>query len=191
MRSKLFEPSRVGNLVLANRFVRSATWEGMAAEDGAVTPPLVDLMVRLVKGGVGLIVTGHAYVCRQGQVGVRQMGAYADELLPGWIAMTSAVHQAGGRIVLQLAMGDSLHHKPHGDGSHRTLGPRPSSGSPMPPDVGGRIHKTVKAFGQAALRAKKGGFDGVQVHAAHGYLLSQFLSGFYNRADGLLRGGHP
>ncbi|MBP8646419.1 MAG: NADH:flavin oxidoreductase [Syntrophobacteraceae bacterium] len=182
MRSKLFESSRVGNLVLGNRFVRSATWEGMATEDGAVTPPLVDLMVQLVKGGVGLIVTGHSYVCRQGQVGLRQMGAYADELLPGWIEMTSAVHQAGGRIVLQLAHG-GIHATTSLTGME-AIGPSVLD-HPRAPRCRSmsveEIHETVKAFGQAALRARKGGFDGVQIHAAHGYLLSQFLSGFYNR----------
>jgi 2,4-dienoyl-CoA reductase-like NADH-dependent reductase (Old Yellow Enzyme family) len=65
--SKLFEPSEINGMKLSNRFVRSATWEGMAADDGACTPKLIDLMANLAKGGVGLIITGHAYIQKEGQ----------------------------------------------------------------------------------------------------------------------------
>ena len=65
--SKLFEPGEINGMKLANRFVRSATWEGMAADDGACTPKLIDLMVNLSQGGVGLIISSHAYVSPEGQ----------------------------------------------------------------------------------------------------------------------------
>ena len=93
--SKLFESTEINGMKLANRFVRSATWEGMAADDGAVTPKLTQTMVNLVEGGVGLIISGHAYVCKEGQAGPWQLGIYKDELVDGLKTMTDAVHQAG------------------------------------------------------------------------------------------------
>ena len=67
--SILFEPSEINGMKLANRFVRSATWEGMAAEDGTCTPKLTELMVQLAAGEVGMIITSHAYVLPQGSSG--------------------------------------------------------------------------------------------------------------------------
>jgi 2,4-dienoyl-CoA reductase-like NADH-dependent reductase (Old Yellow Enzyme family) len=87
---------------LANRFVRSATWEGMAGSDGSVTPALVDLMARLAEGG-GLIISSHAYIKPEGQAGPRQLGAYQEALVAGLGQMTQSVHEQGGRMVLQLA----------------------------------------------------------------------------------------
>ena len=72
--SKLFEASEINGMKLSNRIVRSATWEGMAADDGACTPKLIGLMTELAKGGVGLIVSSHAYVSPEGQAGPWQLG---------------------------------------------------------------------------------------------------------------------
>ena len=99
----MFESSMINGLQLANRFVRSATWEGMAAEDGKITPKLIDLMAGLAKGGVGLIISGHAYVRPEGQASPWQLGAYDDSLIPGLREMTTAVHDNGGKMVLQIA----------------------------------------------------------------------------------------
>ncbi len=68
---KLFTPTKIKKLALPNRFIRSATWEGLATEDGACTPELVHLMMDLAKGKAGLIITGHAYVSSEGQATVR------------------------------------------------------------------------------------------------------------------------
>ena len=101
--NKLFEQSTINGMKLSNRFVRSATWEGMAADDGACTSRLIDLITGLARGGVGLIVTSHAYVSREGQAGPWQLGAYSDALLPGLRALVDAVHKNSGKIVMQLA----------------------------------------------------------------------------------------
>ena len=101
--SKLFETTSINTMSVQNRFVRSATWEGMARDDGSCTPRLTDLMVELVKGGVGLIISGHAYVIHEGQAGPYQLGVYSDELTPDLKNMSEAVHKEGGKIVLQLA----------------------------------------------------------------------------------------
>ena len=93
--STLFESSFINKLQLPNRFVRSATWEGMAAPDGSVTEPLIETLVALAQGEVGLIIAGHAYVRPEGQATPAQLGIYQDELLPGLRQLTAAVHDRG------------------------------------------------------------------------------------------------
>lgn len=180
-----FESLRIKSLTLPNRFVRSATWEGLAAQDGSVTPELTERMVELARGEVGLIISGHAFVSREGQAGLRQLGAYDDKLEPGLAAMARAVHQAGGRIALQLAH------------AGQQANPRLSGLPAMGPSVllqDGRpanreldtagIAELAAAFGRAAALARRAGYDAVQIHSAHGYLLNQFLSPAWNhRAD--------
>ncbi|GAB4278923.1 MAG: NADH:flavin oxidoreductase [Deferrisomatales bacterium] len=175
----LFDPGRIGELPLANRLVRSATWEGLADGAGRCTPELTRLMVALARGGAGLLVTGHAYVTANGQASPRQLGAHGEGALPGLAALARAVHGAGGRIALQLAHGGA-----YALGGLDAAGPSPIAGAggalcrPMGSE---ELREVVGAFGRAAERAARTGFDGVQVHAAHGYLLSQFLSPYYNR----------
>ncbi len=180
--SILFEATEINGMKLANRFVRSATWEGMAADDGAVTPKLIQTMVNLAQGGVGLIISGHTYVRPEGQAGPWQLGIYKDELIDGLKKMTDAVHKAGGKIVAQLAHAGHFAAKeitkqePHVVSAFDGL-----SKSPRHELTKEDIKKLVEAFGKAAQRAKTAGFDGVQIHSAHGYLLSQFLSPAYNQ----------
>ncbi len=163
----LFEPGRINGLTLKNRFVRSATWEGMAAEDGSVTAPLIDLYRALADGGVGLIITGHSYVHPSGKHSPRQLGSYSDDLLPGLQQLTRAVHDRGGRIVLQLNYGGAYLSK--------------SRVSQMTAED---IRAVGTAFARAACRAEQAGFDGIQILAAHGFFLSQLLCPRYNpRSD--------
>ncbi len=179
---KLFTPTRIKNLALPNRFIRSATWEGLATEDGACTPELVDLMEDLTGGNPGLIITGHTYVSPTGQATLRQLGVDNDSRIEGLSEMTAAVHRKGGRIMMQLAHGGL---RADAKFSNMTpMGPSAAQGLIEPP---GRemtiedIRQTVDDFGQAARRAEAAGFDGVQIHAAHGYLLGQFLSPAFNQ----------
>ena len=180
--SVLFHPTRIGSLELPNRFVRSATWEGLAAPDGDCTEELVRLMGELAAGGVGLIISSHAYVKPEGFAVRGQLGVDRDERIPGLARMAKAVHDRGGRIVLQLAHGGILAGtEPAGQpvfAPSREGGPEKTRRREM---MHADIADTVRAYGEAALRAKKAGFDGIQVHAAHGYLLSQFLSPWFNR----------
>lgn len=180
--SILFESTKISTMKLANRFVRSATWEGMAADDGSVTPKLTKTMVDLAKGGVGLIISSHAFILSEGQAGPWQLGIHKDELVDGLKTMTDAVHDAGGKIVAQLAHAGHFAVKeitkqpPHVVSDFEGL-----SKSPRHALSKEDIQKLVRAFADAAKRAKAAGFDGVQIHAAHGYLLSQFLSPAFNR----------
>ena len=180
--STLFEATEINGMKLANRFVRSATWEGMAADDGAVTPKLTKTMIDLAEGGVGLIISGHAFILPEGQAGSWQLGIHKDDLVGGLKTMTDAVHDAGGKIVAQLA------HAGHFAAKQLTKQPprvvsdfEGLSKSPRHELTKEDIQKLVRAFADAAKRAKSAGFDGVQIHAAHGYLLSQFLSPAFNR----------
>jgi len=180
--STLFSSSTINTMRLPNRFVRSATWEGMAADDGAVTPQLTETMKNLARGGVGLIISSHAYVSREGQAGPWQLGIYKDELVEGLGKMTAAVHAAGGKIVAQLAHA--------GQAAAASLSGRTPMvvsdfaglmKSPRQEMTAPDIRHIITDFADAAGRAKASGFDGVQLHAAHGYLLNQFLSPAFNR----------
>jgi 2,4-dienoyl-CoA reductase-like NADH-dependent reductase (Old Yellow Enzyme family) len=180
--SKLFETTEINGMKLSNRFVRSATWEGMAADDGACTPRLNDLMAALARGGVGLIISSHAYVSPEGQAGPWQLGVYKDELIPGLESMTSTVHANGGKIVMQLAhAGFFAAAKLTGQTPLAPSNVEGFSKSPRHEMTIEDIQKVVKAYSAAAARAKAAGFDGIQIHSAHGYLLSQFLSPAFNQ----------
>ena len=180
--SILFEPTEINGMKLSNRFVRSATWEGMAAEDGACTPKLVALMAGLAQGGVGLIISSHAYVLQDGQATPWQLGIYKDELIPGLQDMTAAVHENGGKIVMQLAHGGYYAHpKLIGKTPKAPSNAQGISKTPREEMSGGDIQNVIHAFKAGAQRAKAAGFDGIQIHSAHGYLLSQFLSPAFNQ----------
>mgnify|MGYP001823268517 CR=1 FL=1 len=102
---KLFTPTRIQSLALPNRFIRSATWVGLASENGACTPELVNFMEDLAGGNPGLIISGHTYVSPAGRATLRQLGIDNDSHIEGLSTMTAAVHRKGGRIMLQLAHG--------------------------------------------------------------------------------------
>lgn len=175
----MFEQTTINSLTLSNRFVRSATYEGMAATDGAVTPRLMEKIIELANGGVGLIITSHAYVRPDGQAGLRQLGIYKDEFIPGLQKMTKAVHDCGGKIIMQLShAGRFSISKMTGQ---RTLVVSAVPGKAYHEITDGDIQELVAAFAAGAARAKAAGFDGVQIHSAHGYFLSQFLSPVFNR----------
>ncbi|MHB8763658.1 MAG: NADH:flavin oxidoreductase [Deferrisomatales bacterium] len=175
---QLFAPARIGSLSARNRFVRSATYEGLAGPGGAVTDELVQVLTALARGGVGTVVTGHAFVRADGRAGPRQLGLHDDALLPGLGRLAAAVRAGGALAVAQLAHA----------GLHAPALPRvgPSAGVDGRDGPGQELSRAdiaalASAFAAAAARAQAAGFDAVQVHAAHTYLLSQFLSPHYNR----------
>lgn len=180
--SKLFEATNINGMILQNRFVRSATWEGMADEDGTCNSKMVELMRNLAKGGVGLIITGHAHVLPNGQASPFQTGIYKDDFIPGLRQVTDAVHDEGGKIVLQIAHAGCQALQRYTKTEPAGPSVFDNMGKPICRELTDQeISEIVKAFGKAAVRAKKAGFDGIQIHGAHGYLFSQFLSPFYNK----------
>ena len=179
--SKLFETTEIKGMKLANRFVRSATWEGMATEDGACTPRLVEVYRRLAEGQVGLIITSHAYARKDGQAGLFQLGIYDDHLNDGLQQMVKAVHGAKGKIVAQISHAGFFANPKLSRVTPLAVSPAEKyAKSPRRILTEKDIHEIVVSFGQAAIRAKEVGFDGIQLHAAHGYLMSQFLSPVFN-----------
>lgn len=185
--SSLYEPATVGGIPLRNRIVRSATWEGMCSETGAPTERLVSLYETLAEGGIGLILTGYAFVLPEGKQAPGKMGMHDDAFLPSLKALTGRVHAKGGKIAAQLVhAGGQASRRVSG---HPPVGPSAVSlphyqEEPQLLSVEG-IGRIVEAFARAAARAKEAGFDGVQLHGAHGYLLGQFLSPLTNwREDG-------
>ena len=180
MDQKLFSPIKIGTLTLRNRTVRSATHEGLADESGFYTAALTNILRQLAEGGVGLLISGHAFVSPEGRAGRFQAAADRDECIEHWKPALDAVHRAGGAIALQLA-----HAGGNAADPASAIGPSPYAASPNRPEcremTEDEIHALTKKFADAAARAKRAGFDAVQIHAAHGYLLSEFLSGSYNR----------
>lgn len=178
--TRCFEPVGLHGLTLPNRFVRSATWEGMATDDGMVTPALTQLMVDLAEGGVGLVITGYAYVLPEGQSTPRQMAAYDNRFMAGWRDAVGAVHQAGGKIALQIVHGGVF--ADPGLTGREAVGPSAREGGdgPCREATPEELADIVAAFASAARRGRETGFDAVQLHAAHGFLLSQFLSPAFN-----------
>ena len=180
--SVLFEKSSINQMSVENRFVRAATWEGLATEKGEATAKLIDMMVSLARGGVGLIIGSHSYVSPEGQGTPWQLGVYDDSLVPSLRKMTGAVHENGGKMIMQLA-----HAGMYAEVSLTGLPALAVSdngdlpGKDIEIVTPGDIDRIVSSFSQAAKRARQAGFDGIEIHSGHGYFLSQFLSPPYNR----------
>jgi len=182
MGKSLYDKVRIGAMELPNRFVRSATWEGMCDEHGRPTARLAELYRELAEGGVGLIITGYTVVHPRGRQMTGAIGACSDRQIPVLSTLTGAVHEAGGRLMAQLFHAGA-------QTSIRTIGEPPLGPSEVAsPFYSGvpramtssEINEVVVSFGQSARRAKEAGFDGVQLHGAHGYLINQFLSPLTN-----------
>jgi len=181
-KSALFENSAIRNIKLKNRFIWSSTWQGKANFDGSSSPALISSMLPAARGETGLIISEMAYVSRNGICANGQLGVYGENLVPGLKRMTDFVHRAGSPLVLQLVHG-GLFSLPLLSGS-TPLGPSPME---TPDNMIGKemseadIEEVINAFHNAALLAKESRFDGVQIHSAHGFLISQFLSPFFNK----------
>jgi len=176
--SVLFEPYKVGDLELRNRFMRSATTSYWSDDRGVVKPVIIDLYRNLAKGGVGLIVKGHLYVIDEGKAHNGMAGISHDYHVPKLRELTDAVHREGGKIVAQLNHG-GYNSRVDRAGPSDYEGERRSARELDTDEIG----EIIEAFGDAAGRAMDSGFDGVQIHGAHGYLISQFLSRLANRRE--------
>jgi 2,4-dienoyl-CoA reductase-like NADH-dependent reductase (Old Yellow Enzyme family) len=179
----LFDETTIRSMTLKNRFVRSATWENMADASGRMTEPLFRTYEELARGGVGMIITGYAFPLREEQPSPGMMGIYDDSFVENYRPLTAMVHGHDSRIVLQIAYGGSqTGYQPE----ERVIwGPSAVADlafKVVPQQMSeDNIQNLIRAYGAAAVRARSAGFDGVQIHAAHGYLLSQFLCPYYNR----------
>ncbi|MFV2081744.1 MAG: NADH:flavin oxidoreductase [bacterium] len=181
--SAIFDQTMINGMALSNRLVRSATWEAMCDDDGRPTGRLTDFYRDLAQGGVGLIVTGYTFVSPEGRQLQGKMGIHTDEFEKDYRKLTATVHDAGGKIAVQLVHAG-------GQTDTKNAGRQPLAPSAVEVDqfpevpaelTRDEINRIAAAFGDAARRAKEWGFDAVQLHGGHGYLITQFLSPLTNR----------
>jgi 2,4-dienoyl-CoA reductase-like NADH-dependent reductase (Old Yellow Enzyme family) len=173
---QVLTPSSIGSVEIRNRFIRSSTSETLADEDGFITPRYRALHQALARGGVGLIFTGHCYVHPSGKsiAGMTQM--HDDDHIPQLRRLTDAVHAEGARIFAQLQHAGSQSRAPEVVPVAPSVVPNPQFGRTPTEATPAQIAEIIAAFGEAAGRVNAAGFDGVHVHAGHGYLISEFLS---------------
>ncbi len=181
---RLFDQIDFAGMKLKNRFFRSATHDAFADEQGHLTPRHYEIYEDLAKGGVGAIITGLTSVCGEEQLQTGQMAIHDDSFIDEYRTLTTAVHGHQTAIILQLAcLGSQYQHS----GEKPVWGPSAvedlAYGKMAQEMTREEIRQMQDAFAQAALRAKQAGFDGVQLHGAHGYLLSKFLTPYYNRRN--------
>lgn len=178
----IWSPGFIGSVCLKNRIIRSAVNDAQADPYGGCTPTQTSLCRDLVSGGIGALISGHIYVHRSGMAGNRQLGLDRDSLIPGLAKMVQVVHEANGIFFAQLSHAGSqadiyLTGQPPSGPSARISPEGPMSCAMGSDD----ITTLIEAFALAASRAQKAGFDGIQIHAAHGYCLSEFLSPAFNK----------
>lgn len=182
----LFKPFSTAKLDLGNRLVRSATYEKRADIDGFATESLIDFYRELAEGGTGLMMTGCALVHISGRFVPQMICIHNDFYIEKLKRLAGVVHKHDSKIMMQLAHGGRQCF-PALLGGEQPVGPSevfdPST-KVMPRSMTDEeIWEMVEAFGSAARRAMYAGFDGVQLHGAHGYLINEFLSPHTNRRD--------
>lgn len=180
MASKIFTPYQLGPITLRNRTIRSAAFEAMCPGN-APSKELFDYHTAVARGGIGMTTVAYAAVCQSGLSFEKQLWM-RPEIVPDLKKLTDAIHAEGAKASIQLGHCGNMSHR-------RTCGCRPygaSSGFNLysPTFVHGmnkaEIDEVVKAYGKAVELAIESGFDCVEIHAGHGYLISQFLSPYTN-----------
>ncbi|HUO43625.1 MAG TPA: FAD-dependent oxidoreductase [Burkholderiales bacterium] len=188
----MFSPGRIGKLAPKNRLVMPPMVHNYADEDGRATPRYIAHIDRVARGGVGTIIIEATFVRRDGRGFVRELGLHDDAVIPGLRALVDAGHRHGALMGIQLFHGGR-------QASSLTAGGQPVAPSAIPDPLINElpheltlaeIGELVAAFGAAAARAKAAGFDFVEIHGAHGYLVAQFLSPFSNKRNDVY-GGTP
>ncbi|MFX0138102.1 MAG: NADH:flavin oxidoreductase [Candidatus Hodarchaeota archaeon] len=182
--SILFEPMKIGEMEVKNRFVRSATLENRAKANGEVTPELIKLYSKLAKGEIGLIIPGYMYVHPLGQAYKYQTGIYDDNMISGLKKIVNTIHEEGGKVVFQLVHAgiqtfEGLIGSIPAGPSGKIFNPVSLRSSREMTEE--EIQETIQSFIDAARRIIETGADAIQLHAAHGYLISEFLSPFFNQ----------
>lgn len=181
----LFSPIKIGTMELDARVIMSPMQTNYADEDGHVTEQLIAYHVARARGRVAYNMTGQTTAALQGRYNRNMLCLYDDRYIPGFAKLVDAIHEVGGKLVIQLN-----HCGPKADPKATgmpVLGPSPiqeNSKSPIPVEISEEeILKTVSDFTQAALRAKKAGADGIELHMAHSYLMSSFLTSHLNKRE--------
>jgi 2,4-dienoyl-CoA reductase-like NADH-dependent reductase (Old Yellow Enzyme family) len=177
-----FDSITIEGVDIRNRFVRSATWDSTATDDGEVTDASVEIIENVARGGVGLIVTGYAYVSDHGKAAIRQLGISHSRHIEGMRRLVKTAHDHGAKIAVQIAhAGINVVLIGHTDRVALAPSKMEDYRSPHRAMTSAEVEEIVRHFAAAAELAAEAGFDAVQLHGAHGYLMSQFLSPLTNR----------
>ena len=151
---QIFEPVKMNPIVMKNRLIRSATWEGIANPDGSITEEAYEIYAELAKGGVGAIITGFTSVALHDYYFEGMMRLWDDALIPQYQKLVEVIHAEGTPVIAQLALGAYYRKK---NGRFQQIEP-----DDMTVD---EIQSVIRQFIDAAVRAKKAGFDGIRKEA--------------------------
>ena len=180
----LFSPEKIGNVQIKNRIVRSATWEARASEDGHVTDELIEMYDELAKGGSGLIIPGYTAVHPGGAATRCMTRLYDDKYIPGQKKLVSAVHDYSDvKIACQIAHTGAQAFDPQVEAVGPSVYVDMITKRTSRELTNDEIKEITKSFVEAGERAYTCGYDMIQLHVAHGYLLSDFVSSFSNKRD--------
>ncbi|MCX5822747.1 MAG: FAD-dependent oxidoreductase [Deltaproteobacteria bacterium] len=183
---KLFNPGRIGSLEIRNRIVMNAMGTLLESADGSVSDRLIDYYEERAKGGAGLIVSCHTRVVphprREGFMGI---AIWDDRFIPGWKKLSDRVHRHDAKFFIQLGHDGRQGRSVSKTGELERVAPSPVAcpyvrETPRELSIE-EIQEIIEQFVNSAFRAKEAGIDGVCLHAAHGYLLSQFISPSANK----------
>ena len=186
---KLFAPGKVGSLTLPNRIVFAATSSELADKDGFVGDDLVEYYAERARGGTGLLIVEATYVEQEGKRLHHNAMLHDDCYIPGMRKVVEAAHTEGAKIALQLNHGGR-------ESIPDVSGSIPLAPSPIPSQftgvgdavvpkelTGAEIERIIDRFAEAARRARAAGYDAVELHGAHGYLIGEFLSPDSNKRE--------
>ena len=183
MFENVLQKGKIGNVELKNRFIMPAMGSGHSEPDGSIGEESIEYYIARARGGFGLIITEYVGIDPHGMGARNQLKIYSDEYIPGFIRLSDAVHAGGAKIFMQLHHGGRW-------ADPNIIGQATVSSSAMHWHVRDvvplelttqEVYGLIEMFGDAALRAKKAGYDGVELHGAHGYLIPQFMSSYVNR----------
>ncbi len=186
----LMSPAYIGNVEIKNRIVTAPLWTGSGGRDGSVTSRTIALYSEKARGGSGLITIEYSYVDNvASKSAFGQLGIYDDECIGGFALLAQAIHDQGVKCAVQLAHAGPMKFLPippwlgPSDGFHDLSNMGPVPPLPITGMTKDDIAEQIEAFAAAAERIKKAGFDMVDIHAAHGYLLTEFLSPHANKRN--------
>ena len=192
VRPRLFSPGKMGPMQLRNRVVMAPMVVQLASESGAVTQRTVDYYVRRAAGGAGLVIVEASYIAPEAKAFACQLGIDRDGLVPGHFELVEAIHRHGAKVALQIHHGGGradpaltggvlVTPSPVAQDAHAVV---PREATPQ------EIETWAESYARAAGRAQRAGYDAVEIHGAHGYLIHEFLSPASNRRSDAY-GGSP